>query len=103
MPRIRAELVERYPQFFRVFKWEGKIESWVLVRSRPANRAAKMNLDLLKRLRSMPRSADGVTTGKGCSEGSSVRAALQNNRQFHCKSRRPPRLQERQHKARWRF
>jgi hypothetical protein len=48
MPRIRAELVERYPQFFCVFKWQRKIESWILVRSRPANRAAKMNLNLLK-------------------------------------------------------
>jgi hypothetical protein len=55
MPRIRAELVERCPQFFCVFKWDRKIENWVLVRSRPANRAAKMNLDLLKRLRSKPR------------------------------------------------
>jgi hypothetical protein len=42
MPRIRAELVERYPQFFCVFKWERKIESWVLVGSRPANRNAEI-------------------------------------------------------------
>ena len=65
MPRIRAKLVKRYPQFVCVFKCERKIESRVLVRSRPANGAAKMNLDLLKRLRSMSRSADGETMGNG--------------------------------------
>jgi hypothetical protein len=41
MARFRAELVERCPQFVCAFKWERKIETWVLVGSRPTDRAAK--------------------------------------------------------------
>jgi len=40
-----------------------EIKSWVLVGSRPADHAAKINLNLLKYFRSMLRSAD-VTKGQ---------------------------------------